>query len=152
MAHQAIQKAVDLSGHASPAEQAYIQAMALRFPADPKADRKQATEAYRDAMREVAQTFPMIWMRPPYSPSQPEYNIIADAEKKTPEDAIFAMPINHKTKIASEVLGAKIAMAKKDSSEAIAMLTDAVAVQDSLKYGEPPDWFFRCASRWAPPC
>jgi hypothetical protein len=69
MAHQAIQKAVDLSCHASPAEQAYIQAMALRFPADPKADRMQAAEAYRDAMREVAQTFPMIWMRPPYSPS-----------------------------------------------------------------------------------
>ena len=22
------------------------------------------------------------------------------------------------------------------------MLTDAVAVQDTLKYGEPPDWFF----------
>src|SRR6266852_9091983 len=32
-AHNAIQKAVDLSGTASPVEQAYIQAMALRFPA-----------------------------------------------------------------------------------------------------------------------
>ena len=31
-AHDAIQKAVDLSANASPAEQAYIQAMALRFP------------------------------------------------------------------------------------------------------------------------
>src|SRR3954465_4154639 len=30
-AHEAIQKAVDLSGSASPAEQAYIKAMALRF-------------------------------------------------------------------------------------------------------------------------
>src|SRR4249919_2696085 len=45
-AHTAIQKAVDLSGSASPAEQAYIKAMALRFPADPKADRRQAAEAY----------------------------------------------------------------------------------------------------------
>src|ERR1700674_5176407 len=80
------------------------------------------------------------------SDAKTEYNIIADAEKKTPEDAVFAMPINNKTKdilkIAREVLGAKIARAKKNSSEAIAMLTDAVAVQDSLKYGEPPDWFF----------
>jgi len=35
-AHTAIQKAVALSGSASPAEQAYIKAMALRFPADPR--------------------------------------------------------------------------------------------------------------------
>src|SRR6266576_4946244 len=33
-AHEAIQKAVDLSAKASPSEQAYIQAMALRFRAD----------------------------------------------------------------------------------------------------------------------
>ena len=57
-AHTAIQKAVDLSANASPAEQAYIQAMALRFPADPKADRRQAAEAYHDAMREVVKNFP----------------------------------------------------------------------------------------------
>src|SRR6059058_2190499 len=56
-AHTAIQKAVDLSGNASPAEQAYIKAMALRFPADPKADLQQAAEAYHDAMREVAKQF-----------------------------------------------------------------------------------------------
>src|SRR5437868_9667711 len=54
MAHQAIQRAADLSSNASSAEQAYIQAMALRFPADLKADRKQAAEAYHDAMRELA--------------------------------------------------------------------------------------------------
>ena len=57
-AHDAIQKAVDLSAGASPAEQAYIKAMALRFPADPKADRRQAAEAYHDAMREVVKKFP----------------------------------------------------------------------------------------------
>src|SRR6476620_7552569 len=57
-AHNAIQKAVDLSTNASPAEQAYIKAMALRFPADPKADRRQAAESYHDAMREVVKQFP----------------------------------------------------------------------------------------------
>src|SRR5580704_11269232 len=41
-AHEEIQKAVDLSAGASPSEQAYIQAMAKRFPADPKADRRKA--------------------------------------------------------------------------------------------------------------
>jgi len=56
------------------------------------------------------------------------------------------MPINNKAKdimkIAEDVLGAKIAVAKKDDSDAVAMLRDAVAIQDTLKYGEPPDWFF----------
>src|SRR5580704_17114840 len=57
-AHNAIQKAVDLSGDAPPSEKAYIQAMAVRFPADPKADRRKAAEAYRDAMRDVVKNFP----------------------------------------------------------------------------------------------
>src|SRR5437773_2969638 len=57
-AHDAIQKAVDLSASASPSEQAYIKAMALRFPADPKSDRLKAAEQYRDAMREVVKTYP----------------------------------------------------------------------------------------------
>ncbi len=80
------------------------------------------------------------------SEAEAEYKIVADAEAATPEDAIFAMPINNKTKdilkIAQNVLGAKIALAKKDNAGAISMLTTAVAVQDTLKYGEPPDWFF----------
>jgi tetratricopeptide (TPR) repeat protein len=58
MAHETIQKAVDLSGNASPVERAYIEAMALRFPADAKADRRQAAEAYHDAMRALAEKFP----------------------------------------------------------------------------------------------
>jgi hypothetical protein len=71
---------------------------------------------------------------------------VSDAQAATPEDAVFAMPVNNKTKdvlnIAKNVLGAKIALAKKDSNAAISQLRDAVAVQDSLKYDEPPDWFF----------
>src|SRR6266567_6184645 len=57
-AHEAIQKAVDLSAHASPSEQAYIQAMAKRFPADPNTDLKKAAEEYHDEMREVVKQFP----------------------------------------------------------------------------------------------
>jgi tetratricopeptide (TPR) repeat protein len=78
--------------------------------------------------------------------AEAEYRIVSDAEKNTPEDVIFAMPINNKAKdimkIAENVLGAKIAMAKGDHAGAIAMLRTAVSVQDTLKYGEPPDWFF----------
>jgi Flp pilus assembly protein TadD len=80
------------------------------------------------------------------SDAEAEYKIVSAAEKQTPEDAIFTMPINNKTKdilkIAEDVLGAKIAMAKKDNGSAIAMLQDAVAVQDKLKYNEPQDWFY----------
>src|SRR5438477_8602115 len=57
-AHDAVQKAVDLSSAASPSEQAYIQALAKRFPADPKSDLRKAAEEYRDAMRQVVSEFP----------------------------------------------------------------------------------------------
>ena len=78
--------------------------------------------------------------------SEAEYKIVSDAEQNTPPDMVFAMPINNKAKdimkISEDVLGAKIAMARKDYVQAISLLTAAVAIQDTLKYGEPPDWFF----------
>ena len=78
--------------------------------------------------------------------AEAEYKIVSDAEAATPPDVIFQMPINNKTKdimkIAADVLGANVAIAKKDNDRAIALLREAVAVQDTLKYGEPPDWFF----------
>jgi hypothetical protein len=78
--------------------------------------------------------------------AESEYKFVSEAEASTPPDAIFQMPINNKTKdilkIAEDVLGAKIAMAKKDPANAISQLRDAVAIQDKLNYGEPPDWFY----------
>ncbi len=78
--------------------------------------------------------------------AEAEYKIVSDAEAATPPDVIFQMPINNKAKdimkIAKDVLGAKIAVAKKDNNGAVVMLREAVAIQDTLKYGEPPDWFF----------
>ena len=57
-AHDAVQKAMDLSASVSESDQAYIQAMAKRFPADSKSDLKKAAEDYRDAMRQVVSEFP----------------------------------------------------------------------------------------------
>ena len=78
--------------------------------------------------------------------AEAEYKIVAAAEKATPPDAIFQMPINNKTKdilkIAENVLGAQVALAKKDNAAALGMLRNAVAVQDTLKYDEPQDWFY----------
>ncbi|MGA2235172.1 MAG: hypothetical protein ABSG23_06840 [Terriglobales bacterium] len=80
------------------------------------------------------------------SEAEAEYKIVAEAEKATPPDVVFQMPINNKTKdilkIAENVLGAQVALAKKDNAAAAGMLRDAVAVQDTLKYDEPQDWFF----------
>ncbi len=80
------------------------------------------------------------------SDAEAEQKIVAEAERSTSPDVVFTMPVNNKTKdilkIAEDVLDAKIAMAKKDNTQAISKLTEAVEIQDSLKYGEPPDWFF----------
>lgn len=80
------------------------------------------------------------------SDAEAEYKIVSEAEKATSPDAIFQMPINNKTKdiltIAENVLGAQIALAKKDHQAAGAMLREAVTVQDRLKYDEPQDWFY----------
>jgi tetratricopeptide (TPR) repeat protein len=57
-AHQAIEKAASLADGASESDQAYIAALAKRFPADPKSDLRAALEEYRDAMREVSKKFP----------------------------------------------------------------------------------------------
>jgi len=78
--------------------------------------------------------------------AEAEYKIVSEAEAATPPDVIFQMPINNKAKdilkIAENVLGAKIALAKKDNAAATSLLRDAVAIQDKLNYGDPPDWFY----------
>ena len=78
--------------------------------------------------------------------AEAEHKMVAEAEEKTSPDAIFQMPINNKTKdilkIAENVLGAKISLAKNDMDATVNQLRAAVAVQDGLKYDEPQDWFY----------
>jgi tetratricopeptide (TPR) repeat protein len=78
--------------------------------------------------------------------AEAEHKFVAEAEEKTPPDAIFQMPINNKTKdilkIAENVLGAKISLANNDMDATVNQLRAAVAIQDSLKYDEPQDWFY----------
>ena len=80
------------------------------------------------------------------SDAEAEYKFVSAAEAATPPDVIFQMPINNKAKdimkIAENVLGAKIAIVKKDNPAAVSLLREAVAIQDKLNYGEPPDWFY----------
>jgi tetratricopeptide (TPR) repeat protein len=74
-----------------------------------------------------------------------EHRAVTDALESTAPDETFAMSPN-KTRdiltIASDVMAAKLAMARNEKGEAIAQLRDAVAIQDGLKYAEPPSWFY----------
>jgi tetratricopeptide (TPR) repeat protein len=77
--------------------------------------------------------------------AEAEQQAVTEALESTAPDETFAMSPNKTRdilKIASEVLAAKLAMARNERSQAIAQLRDAVAIQDSLKYAEPPSWFY----------
>lgn len=51
-------------------------------------------------------------------------------------------PTSSLAAIAAAVLRAEIAAARKDIKTAVAQLREAIAIEDSLIYGEPPDWFY----------
>src|SRR6266852_5014280 len=74
------------------------------------------------------------------------HQAVTEALESTAPDEVLGMSPNNKTrdilKIASDVLAAKLALARNERSQAIAKLRDAVAIQDSLKYSEPPSWFY----------
>ncbi len=78
--------------------------------------------------------------------AETEHQAVTEALESTAPDEVLAMSPNNKTrdilKIASDVLAAKLALARNERSQAIAKLRDAVAIQDSLKYSEPPSWFY----------
>lgn len=78
--------------------------------------------------------------------AESEQKILTAIEAATPEDAIFRAPFNNKTKdmlkIACRVLAAKIAAARADNTQAILFFEQAIQIQDSLNYSEPPDWYY----------
>ncbi len=77
--------------------------------------------------------------------AEAEQRGVAEALENTAPDETFAMSPNKTRdilKIASDVLAAKLATARHERSQAIAQLREAVAIQDSLKYAEPPSWFY----------
>jgi tetratricopeptide (TPR) repeat protein len=44
--------------------------------------------------------------------------------------------------IAGAMLDARLALARQDRTRALALLRKAVAMEDALQYGEPPDWIY----------
>ena len=57
-AYEAIQKARELESLITPAEKAYIEALAQRFSANPKTAQQKLFESYRDAMAQLYKQFP----------------------------------------------------------------------------------------------
>lgn len=70
-----------------------------------------------------------------------ELEALIAAEKLVPADASFGLnSANHVLQIAQKVLTARIA-GRSDSKQAIAVLRNAVELEDALAYDEPQAWF-----------
>lgn len=62
---------------------------------------------------------------------------------KLKEITIWALnSVDHLVGIASRILEAELLAKEGDFDQAIALLNEAVAIEDGLTYNEPPDWFF----------
>src|SRR5437773_53520 len=57
-AYEAVQKAANLTAGAAEHERAYIEALAVRYSADPKADLKKLAIDYKEAMGRLARRYP----------------------------------------------------------------------------------------------
>ena len=78
--------------------------------------------------------------------AETELRFLTEARENIAPAEPFAMSANIKThdilRIASNVLAARLAAARHEQGEAVRQLKDAVAIQDAMKYGEPPGWFY----------
>jgi len=71
-----------------------------------------------------------------------ELNVFLETEKRVPADSVFGLnSASNILKIAEKVLSARIASARHDDKTAIQLLREAVQLEDSLAYDEPPAWF-----------
>ncbi|WP_324984667.1 hypothetical protein [Nostoc sp.] len=68
--------------------------------------------------------------------------LLAAKQGISTEATIGFSPASRILDIASKVLEAKIAREKHDYESAILLLEKAVALEDTLDYVEPPDWYF----------
>jgi tetratricopeptide (TPR) repeat protein len=74
-----------------------------------------------------------------------QYQLLTEVLEKTRADELFAMSPNRTRnilRIAADVLAAKLATIRGEKNMVIERLRDAVALQDSLQYAEPPSWFY----------
>ena len=74
--------------------------------------------------------------------AEKELKLLKDAREAVPREVTFGLnSAENVLKIAEAVLGAKIALARRDPSKSIELLKRAVEMEDALAYDEPPGWF-----------
>jgi tetratricopeptide (TPR) repeat protein len=75
--------------------------------------------------------------------AQKEQKALLAARDSIPLEAMYSEWNTARSvlEVAQGVLAARIAVARKDATAAIDILKKAVAAEDALHYGEPPDWF-----------
>jgi tetratricopeptide (TPR) repeat protein len=79
------------------------------------------------------------------SEAEIEHQAVIEGLESISPDELFAMSFNKAratVTIASDVLSARLAIARNERSKAIAQYRYAIAIQDRLKYAEPPSWFY----------
>jgi len=77
--------------------------------------------------------------------AESERRTLEAARKTTPADMEFSMYSNKAQSfldLAASILDARIATAYGDRERAIKYWENAVRIQDTLYYGEPPEWFY----------
>jgi tetratricopeptide (TPR) repeat protein len=77
--------------------------------------------------------------------AEAERTILVTARQETPADLEFSFFTNKARTfldLAENILNARIAAAKGDKEGTIKYWEKAVQIQDSLYYGEPPEWFY----------
>ena len=77
--------------------------------------------------------------------AEAERRSLAVGQKATPADAEFSFFFNKASAfldLAASVLDARIAVARGETARSIEYWKEAVAIQDHLNYGEPPEWFY----------
>jgi tetratricopeptide (TPR) repeat protein len=73
--------------------------------------------------------------------AESEQKVFAEAGKAFPADAMWGLNrLENIMKIANNMLGARVALAKGDKKSAADLLKQAAAVEDALAYNEPADW------------
>lgn len=77
--------------------------------------------------------------------AQTQRKYLDDARSGAPADLQFSFFANKAQiflALAENILDARIAAAKNDSETEIKAWQEAVRIQDTLNYGEPPEWFY----------
>jgi tetratricopeptide (TPR) repeat protein len=79
------------------------------------------------------------------SMAEAERKILENSRKETPADLEFSFFGNKAQTfldIAANILDARMATARGEKDRAIPFWEEAVKIEDTLNYGEPPEWFY----------